>query len=101
MEQIIRHPYYKPATLENDLVLLRLDEPVDRSLASDYLCLNSNVQDHSVAKLYTAGWGSTSPSHLSLTYPDQINYVDALVFSMRSCQYIIEDPAYRFLFNQV
>ncbi len=49
--------------------------------------------------MYTAGWGSTNPNHLSLVYPNQINYVDALIFPMSFCKYIYPDAAYDFLFN--
>ena len=59
-----------------------------------------DTQDNLINKLYTAGWGSTNPSHLSLSYPNEINYVDAVVFPMSFCKYIYPDPAYDFLFNQ-
>ena len=93
------HPKYNKLTLKNDLVVLHLDRPVDRDINSDYLCMNSQVQDDTVSKLYTAGWGSTNPNHLSLFYPNRINYVDAVVFPMSFCKYIYPDPMYSFLFN--
>jgi len=91
IKKVIRHPKYDPMYLLNDLAILRLDKPIPRSANSDYLCLfNYDKQDMIVSqsKLYTAGWGSTSPDHLNLLYPDVINYVDAIVFPMSFCKYI-------------
>lgn len=100
VQRVIFHPKYDQATLRNDLVILRLDKPIYRDLNSDYLCLNTDLQDNRVTKLYTAGWGSTNPNHLSLSYPEQINYVDAVVFPMSFCKYIYPEPGYDFLFNE-
>lgn len=93
------HPNYSKLTLKNDLVILHLDKPIYRDLNSDYLCMNSDVQDDTVSTMYTAGWGSTNPNHLSLFYPNRINYVDAVVFPMSFCKYIYPDPKFSFLFN--
>jgi len=98
-QRAIFHPKYEINTLRNDLVVVKLNKPVNRDFNVDYLCLNTDTQDNSVNKLYTAGWGSTNPSHLTLNYPNQINYVDAVVFPMSFCKYIYPDPYYAFLFN--
>ena len=53
----------------------------------------------SQSKLYMAGWGSISPDHTHLVYPDVLHYVDAMVFPMSFCTYIYPQPEYSFIFN--
>jgi hypothetical protein len=91
VKNIIVHPKYDPMYLLNDLAILKLDKPIYRSVNTDYLCLfDYDKQDALVSslKMYTAGWGSISPNHLNLNYPNRINYVDAIVFPMSFCKYI-------------
>lgn len=102
IKRVIVHPKYDAMFLLNDLALLRLDKPLNRSLNVDYLCLFNYANADSIVqglKLYVAGWGSTSANHLSLIYPQVINYVDAIVFPMSFCTYIYPEKQYAFLFN--
>lgn len=100
--KITKHPNYNIATLENDLAVIQLDRPIQRSETVDYLCLfNYGLDDEIVknSKLYVAGWGSTNANINDLLYPNSLNYVDAVINPMTNCRYIIPDPAYNYLFN--
>lgn len=100
--KIIFHPQYKRETLENDLALIQLDRPVQRSSREDYICLFNYDQSDSMVnnlKLYTAGWGSTNKDPNNLVYPNRLHYVDAITFPMDSCKYIIQEPEFAYLFN--
>ena len=104
VQKVTVHPDYNQITLENDIAILELDHPIQRSNSVDYICMFNYAQDDSLVlnnKLYTAGWGSTNPNYLNLHYPDVMHYVDAVIFPMRMCQYIIPDSSFHYLFNKV
>jgi len=100
--KVLKHPDYNRSTLQNDLSIIQLEKPVHRSPTVDYLCLYNYAQDDSdvsLFKLYSAGWGSINPIYEYLEYPDTLHYVDAVIFPMKSCHYIIPDPFYSNLFD--
>ena len=99
---VFKHPNYDRSSLQNDLAVIQLERPVQRSATVDYLCLFNYSLDDSLVnayKLYSAGWGSTNPSYAYLEYPSALHYVDAVIFPMKSCHYIISDPFYAYLFD--
>jgi secreted trypsin-like serine protease len=100
--KITRHPNYNPFTLQNDLAVLELDKPIRRDVDVNYVCLfdyDKNDQLVGSQPLYTAGWGSITPNHLSLIYPDALQYIDVNVYPMTNCVYIYPEPEFSYLFN--
>ena len=84
------------------MALIQLEKPVARNNNVDYLCLFNYSLDDSLVdnfKLYSAGWGSINPNYEYLEYPSTLQYVDAVIFPIKSCFYIISDPFYSYLFD--
>jgi secreted trypsin-like serine protease len=60
VQKIVIHPEYNQITLENDIAILQLDRPIQRTNKVDYICLYNYASDDSLVsgnKLFTAGWG--------------------------------------------
>ncbi|CAF0722022.1 unnamed protein product [Brachionus calyciflorus] len=94
------HPDFNPSTFENDIALIKLDVPIQRSEFVDYICLfNYDNTDLLVSssKLYLAGWGNINKDSTRPIYPNKLNYVDVKTFSMEDCKYFLDSELHYLL----
>lgn len=102
VKRIFVNQAYNKTTFQNDLALLFLDSPVLRDENVDFICLFNYKYDDSFMKnrlLFTAGWGSITPSYESLTFSNDLRYIDANVYNMNECKYIFPGDEYTYLFD--
>ncbi|XP_062454698.1 trypsin-like [Rhea pennata] len=81
--QAIRHPAFDPATLDNDLMLLRLDQPARLGAAVQPLALPRSCAPAGATCL-VSGWGTiTTPQ---VTQPQQLICAYVEIFSEEYCR---------------
>lgn len=98
--KIIIHEEFYEDFFWNDIAILLLDKPIERSSNVDLLCLyNYGLEDvfNENRKLYAAGWGSVNPDSWNLSYVDDLHHVDLRIMPMNECHYIV--PSRIDLFN--
>lgn len=67
------HPLYNPTILENDIALLRLDQPVPLLDPIRPVCLPTNsIQNFDFKKAIVAGWGLTRDDGDQSTYLQEV-----------------------------
>lgn len=88
VDQIIRHPLYDDATLDNDIALLKLDTPINLGgsgeTTTSLIALASPANGSFVnASSWVTGWGKiqTSPN----MWDDELNEVNIPVISNSGC----------------
>jgi len=100
VSKLIIHEEFYEDYFWNDIAILLLDKPVERSFDSDFLCLyNYGLDDRAneKRKVFAAGWGSVNPDSNNLSYTDTLRHVDLRLMPMNECYYIV--PGRRDLFN--
>ena len=89
--QIIKHPNFYPGTLENDIVLIRLETPVQLSTNPHIIpaCLPNYGENFARRKCWVAGWGKSAFGHLG-EYQSVLKKVDLPVIGHSSCNSILK-----------
>lgn len=60
IEEIIPHPEYSDSTFSNDVMLLKLAEPVEMTDGVSPVCLPVAGEDYTAGRhCYSTGWGHT------------------------------------------
>jgi len=87
VKQIITHPNFKSETVENDLAMIKLAEPVDLEV---YIpaCLASPGQDATGQKALVYGWGTTAENGPT---SDKLLEVEVPIVSNSVCQAAMKD----------
>lgn len=83
-ETVIVHPDYEPKTLENDLALIKLKQPVPYREDIQPICLPHVDEDFTGLDAYATGWGLTNFDKRQL--PDTLQIVRLPVISNKRCQ---------------
>ncbi|XP_053091189.1 trypsin-3-like [Pangasianodon hypophthalmus] len=80
---VISHLRYNSATLDNDIMLIKLNRPVTFNSYVSAVSLPSSCPTPDTSCLI-AGWGNTSPS--ANVYPNKLMCLDAPVLSDTACR---------------
>jgi hypothetical protein len=81
-KRIIRHPSYNEYTVNNDIALIELLEPITDVTP---VRLNESTSLESGLESWVAGWGNMSTT--SQNYPDDLKVVDLKVIDFNTCNY--------------
>lgn len=86
MRMLIRkyymHPDYSPRTLDNDIAIIEMKDPIPYSPRVMPVCMPSNVSDFVGSMGTVAGWGALSEGG---SQPDVTNFVNVPIISNVSC----------------
>lgn len=87
--KVVPHPNYnKTGRLENDVALLRLEQPVDKGDTVRFVRAGNTRFDKAGQKVTMTGWGATDPAEDQ--YPDRARQADSEIIKRDRC-----DEAYR------
>ncbi|OCT71189.1 anionic trypsin-2 [Xenopus laevis] len=81
--KIIRHPQYNSWTIDNDIMLIKLQEPAQLNSVVQTIPLPTECAPVGSMCLIS-GWGNTLSS--GVNYPDRLQCVDAPILSHQQCQ---------------
>lgn len=89
--EVVVHPDYRAARLENDIALLKLAAPVSRACFDATVRLDGSRGSPSLARdrveATVAGWGRTKAEGSAWAYrPDKLQEVDLPVVGKNDCQ---------------
>ena len=89
--EVVVHPDYRAARLENDIALLKLAAPVSRACFDPTVRLDGSRGSPSLARdgveATVAGWGRTKAGGSAWAYrPDKLQEVDLPVVGKNNCQ---------------
>uniref|UniRef100_A0A3Q3QBE8 Peptidase S1 domain-containing protein n=1 Tax=Monopterus albus TaxID=43700 RepID=A0A3Q3QBE8_MONAL len=84
--QIISHPDFNPATLDNDIALVRLSSPVNFTTHVLPVCLAASGSTfYNGTDAWVTGWGNTCVSSVPPPVPYNLREVDVPVVGNRQC----------------
>jgi len=89
--QIIKHPNFYSGTLENDIVLIKLETPIQLASNPHIIpaCLPNYGENFAGRKCWVAGWGKSSFGTLG-EYQSVLKKVDLPVIGHSSCNTILK-----------
>lgn len=87
IEKIFIHEQFDHITFLNDIALLRLSKPVEKTVNSDWICMTQTyANDFNPLKVYAVGFGVTSPS--SNDMPNILKQVSLSVYPFSNCSLV-------------
>lgn len=92
-EKVILHEKYNPYTLDNDLALIKLEEPVKYIKEIQPICLPAHGQNFDDLEAFVSGWGTLSLANRTLSAVLQI--VNVPILSNKHCQLMFMEGGYR------